>query len=688
MIIKDDIKIFYDIEVFSNYFLLCYKIGDKDDYRFIEFESDMDIKEIEKNYNLLCSFWNKRKNALFVGYNTLRYDNLIIERIVNYGADWIENSKTLGIKINDYIHDFNQSIINDRSNDYIGISKYKKDNEGIYFCDLFCMLGFDNDAKSTSLKWIEFMLDMDVIDIYDNDFTKPIKKEDIENVKKYCKYDVLATYTLFNNCIEIYNQRKEFSIKYNDDYINTSASRFGGKYLKNEIIKKIGSDELKKRIKNKTTKGAFYVKEILPERVLNLKFNKKEFKEIWDSFHNTKMLFDNGIVTEIEGNTKITKKIDGYEFAYGKGGLHQSMTNMVFDMRDDFYKDYMILDMDVTSLYPSIVIEYGLYPKHVGKEFLDIYSWIVSERKKEKKKGDAGDKLFVALAKEAANSAIGQSNLVTSWMYDPTFFFAITITGQKIVSYLIEKMMLGLKDMRLIQSNTDGITILIKKKDYEKAMSLSKEWMQETGMELEFKEYERMYIWNVSNYIAITGKEKDISEVKTKGAFSVYEFKKKDAASLHKNKSYLVIYHTILKHLYYNIPVEEAYKSITDIHEWTFCIKSGRNKNLEKRWQYVDKNTGNLILTKEKVNRMIRGVATFFGKGFQIYRTNKNGIISNVEFSDVYIYDVTDMTNIKDIDPHNNNIINHKWYLLQIKKQLMDLKTEKKEILENLFGHV
>ena len=36
-------------------------------------------------------------------------------------------------------------------------------------------------------------------------------------------------------------------------------------------------------------------------------------------------------------------------------------------------EDEVISDVDVASLYPSLIIEYGFYPPHLGKEFLEVY---------------------------------------------------------------------------------------------------------------------------------------------------------------------------------------------------------------------------------------------------------------------------------------------------------------------------
>ena len=47
----------------------------------------------------------------------------------------------------------------------------------------------------------------------------------------------------------------------------------------------------------------------------------------------------------------------------------------------------VILDLDITSMYPFLAITQGIYPKHLGQDFIDIYDKdIVSVRVNEKNK--------------------------------------------------------------------------------------------------------------------------------------------------------------------------------------------------------------------------------------------------------------------------------------------------------------
>lgn len=82
-----------------------------------------------------------------------------------------------------------------------------------------------------------------------------------------------------------------------------------------------------------------------------------------------------------EANIKIG---DGV-YRMGIGGLHSSESAVV-NYSDD---EYVLLDRDVTSYYPSIIIGNGLYPKQLGKAFLTVYKGIIDRRVAAKKR--AGD---------------------------------------------------------------------------------------------------------------------------------------------------------------------------------------------------------------------------------------------------------------------------------------------------------
>lgn len=80
---------------------------------------------------------------------------------------------------------------------------------------------------------------------------------------------------------------------------------------------------------------------------------------------------------------EIKFEIGGVKHTYGIGGLHSENEPEIFEPNDS----EMLIDSDVTSLYPSIILQNELYPAHLGRMFLDVYQTIYDQRVAAKKEG-------------------------------------------------------------------------------------------------------------------------------------------------------------------------------------------------------------------------------------------------------------------------------------------------------------
>jgi hypothetical protein len=76
--------------------------------------------------------------------------------------------------------------------------------------------------------------------------------------------------------------------------------------------------------------------------------------------------------------------IGGIEHTLSLGGLHSVNKPEKFEPKDGF----VLADSDATSLYPTVLIEYGLYPRHLGPEFIKVYKKIRDERVEAKRNGN------------------------------------------------------------------------------------------------------------------------------------------------------------------------------------------------------------------------------------------------------------------------------------------------------------
>jgi hypothetical protein len=315
--------------------------------------------------------------------------------------------------------------------------------------------------------------------------------------------------------------------------------------------------------------------------------------------------------------------IDGFQFDFGTGGIHGSIPPTIVESDEN----NVILDYDVTSLYPSIGIVNELYPKHLTKLFCRIYG-----RLKEDRMSYAKGTPENAMLKLALNGVYGDSNNKYSPFYDPQYTMAITINGQLMLCMLAE-MYMSIPGVKIIQINTDGITLKCPKEVVNDIELVNKEWMKITKLDLERADYNRMFIRDVNNYIG----EYTDGKLKRKGA---YEYK----IGWHQNHSSLVVQKAAEAHLVYGEPIKEFIMNHGDLHDFMLRSKVPRSSRLECNGQkiqnvtryYISTNGGELVkIMPPHKNKMEAGERHFKQhvicpkKGGQWLVTPKDTITSN-----------------------------------------------------------
>ena len=213
---------------------------------------------------------------------------------------------------------------------------------------------------------------------------------------------------------------------------------------------------------------------------------------------------------------------------------------------------HAIIDIDVASYYPSLSIVNDLYPKHLSHHFCDIYADVKKERQGYDKKDPRNGMLKLALT-----GVYGDSGNPYSPFYDPKYTMSITINGQLLLCKLAEILTLHITDLRFLQINTDGMTVLINRNDLTRMREMMKQWeVWARGLELEEVEYSTMFIRDVNNYMAV----KMDGGVKRIGEFC-HETAKENPATRevawHKDHSALVIPKAVEAYLLHGIqPVD------------------------------------------------------------------------------------------------------------------------------------
>jgi len=266
------------------------------------------------------------------------------------------------------------------------------------------------------------------------------------------------------------------------------------------------------------------------------------------------------IITETKGIfNDITATINGFTFVFGLGGIHGSVDSRIVESDDNA----VIVDLDVSSYYPNLAITNRFYPAHLGAAFCDIYKYLYDQRKTYPKNSAEN-----AMLKLALNGVYGDSNNQFSVFYDPMFTMSITLNGQLLLCLLAEGL-LHIDGLKLIQINTDGLTVLVPRDNKWLVDTVRATWEARTKLQLEEAIYSRMFIRDVNNYIAeyVSGK------VKRKGAYE-YDM------DWSQNHGGMVIAKVAEKVLIDGAPIRQTVEQWPEIMDFMLRAKVPRSSHL------------------------------------------------------------------------------------------------------------
>ena len=284
---------------------------------------------------------------------------------------------------------------------------------------------------------------------------------------------------------------------------------------------------------------------------------------------NSAFIVDNNFVIIPPEIENLSIQLAGGVYRMGNGGLHSSekCTHYISD------KDYTLIDVDMESFYPRIVLNLGLFPAHLGPNFLRVYRTLVDRRVEAKRRAKeckkAGDKAGEARWKVVAdslkitiNGTFGKLGSAYSILYAPDLLTQVTMTGQLTLLMLIER--LENENIHVVSANTDGIVIRVPNYRRETDFKhIIKTFEQDTGFTTEETVYQSIWIRDVNNYVAI----KDDGTPKLKGKFANPwdSGVPKDIWRFHKNPEALICTQAVVKQISDKVPVEETIRKCRDI---------------------------------------------------------------------------------------------------------------------------
>lgn len=532
----------YDIEVFTDDWIVVFR-RPEDGSNYIVIHND----------NARLREFLNQPDIIIGGFNNKHYDNWVVLTMIQGGSN-------IEVK---------------RHNDFIIGGGNAWEFPFIQFKKLPCPsfdLRDDTVDKGLSLKAIEGNLNLPIIESsIPFDIDRKLTPEELEEVIKYCKYDVDST-------VKLYHERKE-------DYLDAKAlvgemygvppkeslgltnAKLSARVLGAKMVKR--NDERDYRIPDNIDTN------LIPQVILDF------FLQIQDKSIPDAKLFGAG-----KGSKGMTLDImfktsaGACPVTYAWGGVHGAKPCVIVEET----ADRVIINQDVGSLYPNSMINFGYCSRSMADP--KAYEKLVKKRLGYKK---AGDKKRANALKLVVNTVYGAMLNQYNDLADRWAGRSVCISNQLAMTMLIVQLAKACNTIDFVNINTDGIMFTVDRSEVDVSEAIVAAWCEVTRFEMERDDFVKVIQKDVNNYIGI----KADGKIKTKGGYvSLY-----DGGNFRTN-SLQIIDKAIVDYLVNGVPVEDTISNCTDIHAFQQIIKTGGT--YEGSYHYIDGKRQNI----QKVNRV------------------------------------------------------------------------------------
>lgn len=641
MIIRDKIVYVYDIEVFPNVFHCTVKNTETGELHKFEIScrrNQLDeLVEFFHTVNTKYTFGDLYTtdikldtNILFCGYNNLHYDNAII----NYIIDCYNIMKYKGYRdICRSVFNLSKVITTSSEDDNSAWRKWKY---------MICFDSFDiltmlySNKLRVGLKEIQVTMQYKNVQEFVADWQADLPENQIDSMIDYNINDVNSTEELLNRCKKDIDLRIAIEDEYGVRVLSKDGVNIGMKILTQKYLEKTGQTWW-------DIKDLRSPMSVIPLNSVILPFIK------YDSPILTRVLNDMKSQIVSPGRKGYENKFvfEGLQYSVGVGGIHSVNKPEIIIPKED----EMLIDIDVASLYPSMLIEYEFYPKHLGPEFLEVYKQIKDERIEAKHNGN---KVKNETLKLALNGLSGNLQNEHNFCYSPFAVMQIRINGQLLLLMLAEKLtQLG---CRIVQANTDGLFVLLKKDVYSKVNNVCREWEQLTRLTLEEERFKAMYQYAINDYFAITEDDK----VKEKGMFIT-------TVKLGKGLTPKIIPKAVINFFKNGVLVEETIKGCKDIRDFLMFEKTGKQWHVE----YNNKE-------QQRTNRFYASTNGAYLWKWKEKDTNRFDISipcpTEKQYQNMLTASGVTLLNYLDDKPIEERKINYRYYIMEAYKIIRELK--------------
>lgn len=627
----------YDVEFFKNFFSVAFRsFPDGKERKVFEISKRKDQRKE------LLEFL-KQEGLRLIGFNNVGYDYPVLHIL-------IENPE---ISLLIWWKRVQRDVFNERNTIW-------DSQRHVFQIDLFKINHFDNRARSTSLKWLEFTQRWYKVQDLPIDPQELVKENQMDDLIRYNWNDVDYTWDFAHQCWNAVKFRENMSEVLGRNVMDYSDVKIG-EYLNRKKYTELSGRSWKEIKDERTYRKSFAMADIIPS---SIEFQTEIMKEFldklkqrvfvdndhfrYDIVFNKKgfdRVVDGGLVTPSGNNDqkKIQKEWDKKNsiVTFAKGGLHTIDMPRVVDRKEG----HTLMEKDVGSMYPRFIVVNGVYPQHLGKEWNEsinnAYHYRLDELKPKLKQLGYGSEAYQKVDDEQAvyklamnGGGFGKLGSAYSWQFDPLAKFKVTMGCELSLLMLIEAFLM--RGIEVISVNTDGVVVQYPEEKQGTVDKIHKWWEEKTKMLLEDTHYNKIVFSSVNDYIAVIvdPKTDKVDKVKYKGDFEI----DKDP---HKNNSQRIVPIALSEYFVNGVQPKDVvghlgYKFNNDGKEeqvtiYDYCIgrkktssceywlvKGGKAHKLDDKVirYFISKSRDNLL--KKYTKGKLEGRYTKINKGFNV----------------------------------------------------------------------
>jgi hypothetical protein len=279
----------YDIETYKN--LFSFSIVRADGKFKQTFACSKYTNQIDRIHK--CLEYLKQNDCFLVGFNNLGFDYPVLHELLKLDTE----AKT-GLWIANKVFKIAQKQIDSFKDGFGNTVKYE--DQVVKQIDLFKIWHFNNKAKMTSLKMLEFNMKMQNIEDLPFGLEEELTEQQVGKILSYNEHDVEATRLFLHKSESQVDFRFSLVESLGYNILNADDTKIGSEYFQSRLEKngvKLKSYKGGKLVLNQSPRTKIKISECLFDYYT---FERPEFKAVYDWFKSQTITETKGVFSDIE----------------------------------------------------------------------------------------------------------------------------------------------------------------------------------------------------------------------------------------------------------------------------------------------------------------------------------------------------------------------------------------------------